>query len=933
MLCTLRFSTALIVVLCVSSASAAEGDAEQYFETHVRPLLVKRCQECHGTSKQQAGLRLDSRAALLAGIEGTPALVPGKPQESRLLQVLAYSEDDTQMPPDGKLPQDEIDVLTKWVADGAVWPGPAELAPGGLGVFTLTESGEIDFAAEAAEHWAYQPIRKPTPPQVAGVDKVRSPIDRFLLARLEAEGLTYSPAADSRTLLRRAEFDLLGLPPTFEQMEEITTSTSPTAYEERMERMLRSMQYGQRWARHWLDIARYADTRGYVFTQNPKYPFAYTYRDYVVRAFNEDKPFDRFIVEQLAADRLGLAADDPDLAALGYLTVGRRFLNRDPDIIDDRIDVVTRGLMGMTVACARCHDHKYDPIPTADYYSLYGVFNSSHEPDELPVIGQPDDSPEYRAYREELAKREQAVTDYIARSHAELLQQLRDRVGDYLQAVVKAAGKLPEGIEPTYEHGDPRESLIRHWSQKITERVQQNDPVFAAWGALAALPVEEFSTKAAELINTYASAPEGESPPINARVWDALRQTPPGSMLDVARMYAALLKQAETEWQALQSAAAEGQAPAALPDEADEQLRRVLTGPGSITDVPAGEQFFGRDHRDELVKLRRKVSEWDSESPGAPPRAMVMRDNDKPAEPVVFLRGTPGRNGPRVPRRFPRILTGGESVEFADGSGRLELARQIASPDNPLTARVIVNRVWRHHFGTGLVATTSDFGTRSDPPTHPELLDWLAASLIEHDWSLKWLHRAIMSSAAYRQSSDDRPDARKVDPENRLLWRMNRKRLEFEPMRDAMLAVAGRLDPAVGGRPVDIEGNTETGRRSIYAFIDRNNFSSLLRTFDYPSPDGHSSGRPLTSVPQQTLFVMNAPFPQQMAAHVAQQAPVHDAATSEERVRVLYRIVLSREPSPEEQQLAIGFLESEGPQKTEQLAQALLLTNEFLFVD
>jgi mono/diheme cytochrome c family protein len=927
----LRISFVLLVVLSVASTAAADDDAEQYFETHVRPLLVSRCQECHGPDKQQAEFRLDTRAGLMAGIDGTPAIVAGKPAESRLLQVLAYSEDDTQMPPDGKLPQEEIDILTKWVADGAVWPGGDDQPATGLGVFALTETGEIDFAVEAAEHWSYQPIRKPTPPPVEATEKVRSPIDRFVLARLEAEGLTYSPPADPRTLLRRAQLDLLGLPPAYEQMEQFVSSTSPAVYDDNIEQMLASPAYGQRWARHWLDIARYADTRGYVFTQNPKYPFAYTYRDYVVRAFNDDKPFDRFIVEQLAADRLGLAEDDPDLAALGFLTVGRRFLNREPDIIDDRIDVVTRGFMGMTVACARCHDHKYDPIPTADYYSLYGVFNSSHEPEDLPVIGRPDDSPEYRAYREELAKREQAVTDYINRSHAELLQQARERVGDYLQAVIKSAGRLPAGVEPTYEHGDPREKLTRLWHHKIEERIKQNDPVFAAWGALAALPVDEFAARAAELINKYASAPEGEAPPINPRVWAALQQTPPQSMLEVARIYATLLKQADAEWQQLQSAAAEGAIPESLPDEAAEQLRRVLMGPGSVTDVPTGEQLFERDHRDELVKLRRKVSEWDSESPGAPPRAMVMRDKDKPVMPVVFLRGTPGRNGPQVPRRFPRILTGGESVEFNDGSGRLELARQIASAANPLTARVIVNRVWRHHFGTGLVSTPSDFGTRSDPPTHPELLDWLAVSLIEHEWSLKWLHREITSSAAYRQASNDRPEARKVDPENRLLWRMNRKRLEFEPMRDAMLAVAGRLDAAIGGRPVDIEADTDTGRRSIYAFIDRNNFSPLLRTFDYPSPDVHSSGRPLTFVPQQTLYALNAPFPQQMAAHVVQRPPVRDAATAQEQAKALYQIVLSREPSPEELQLGVGFLDGEGT--TEQLAQALLLTNEFLFVD
>ena len=930
----MKFRTLIVSTLAALLASTGHTDAddaerERYFESQVRPLLIKRCFECHGETKQQAGLRLDSRAAMLRGIDGDPAIKPGSPDESRILQVIAYSDDDSQMPPDGKLPAEEIVILTKWIAEGAVWPGSEEGAQR-LGSFPLTPDGEIDFAAAAGAHWAYQPIVKTTPPSVPSTELVRSPIDRFLLAKLEEAGLSYSPEADRWTLIRRAYFDLIGLPPTYNEVQAFIADDSPNAYEQLIDRLLASPLYGQRWARHWLDIARYADTKGYVFTQNPKYPFAYTYRDYVVRALNEDKPFDRFVIEQLAADRLGLPKDDPTLAALGYLTVGRQFLGNNHDRIDDQIDVVTRGLMGMTVSCARCHDHKYDPIPTADYYSLYGVFNSSTEPGDLPIIGQPDDSPEYRAYTEELAKREQAVEDYRTTTHQELLQQAREHVADYLLAVVQLAKKVPPGVEVTFQQDKRRDNLTKLWALTIAQRVKDNDPVFLPWGALAALPVEGFADQAAALIEKYSTAAEGESPPVNAKVWAALQESPPQSMVDVARLYGRLLTEVDNQWRTLVEQSGDTP-PQRLPDEADEQLRRILTGPGSITSLPVDDRLFERDHRDKLTELRRKVNEWHSESPGAPPRAMVMVDKENPVQPVVFLRGTAGRNGPKVPRRFPRVLGGAETPEFSEGSGRLELAQAIVSPDNPLTARVIVSRVWRHHFGSPLVSTPSDFGTRADPPTHPELLDWLAASFIEQGWSLKWLHREIMTSTAYQQSSADRPNARRADPENRLLWRMNRQRLEFEPMRDAMLAVAGRLDPSIGGRPVDIETTPDTGRRSIYAFIDRNNFSPLLRTFDYPSPDVHSAGRPLTAVPQQTLYAMNAPFPRQMAHHIAERAEVRDALTPQERVAALYRIILARDPQQDELALATEFLTT--AQNTQQLAQALMLTNEFLFVD
>lgn len=917
----------------LQSLQADESEPAHFFETRVRPLLAARCLGCHGATKQQGGLRLDSRAAMLRGVDGAAAIQPGDPAASRLLQVVRYADDDTQMPPAGKLPDAEIAILTQWVTDGAVWPSEAESGGPQKGGIPLTADGEIDFAAAAASHWAFQPILKPTLPKVVAASTVRSPIDRFILSRLEAAGLGFSPVADRRTLIRRATFDLQGVPPTYEEVVRFSAAESDAAFDELIDRLLASPKFGQRWARHWLDVARYADTKGYVFTQNPKYPFAYTYRDYVVSSFNDDKPFDRFVVEQLAADQLGLPEGDPALAALGFLTVGRQFLGNGHDIIDDRIDVVTRGLMGLTVGCARCHDHKYDPIPIADYYSLYGVFNSSHEPEVLPVIGQPDDSAAYRAYRDELAQREQAVTDYIAQTHAELLKQARERVADYLFNVVKSAGKLPPTVELNFEHGEPRQSVTKLWEAKIAEWVQQQNPVFTPWRALAALPQDGFAEQAAAWLASQPANGEEADPAVNARVLQALRDSPPQSMVDVARTYGRLLQAADAEWQALAATGALSpeSPPNQLPDPAAEQLRQILSGPTGLTAIPVDERLLERDHRDELTKRRRRVSEWDSESAGAPPRAMVLVDKETPVKPVVFLRGTPGRNGPQVPRRFPRVLAGADAAEFPHGSGRLDLAQAIASRDNPLTARVIVNRVWMQHFGAPLVTTPSDFGTRTDPATHPDLLEWLAASLIEHGWSLKWLHREIMTSTVYRQASIDLPEARRVDPENLLLWRMNRQRLEFEPMRDAMLAVAGRLDPALGGRPVDIEQSPQTGRRSIYAYIDRNNFSPLLRTFDFPSPDVHASGRPLTSVPQQALYAMNAPFPQQMAQHIAERPEFLAATRDEERVTALYRLILARDPLPDEQRLAVEFLAT--AQKPQQLAHALLLTNEFLFID
>jgi mono/diheme cytochrome c family protein len=771
----------LLIVLALAllplPARAADPSAEavEFFEKKVRPVLADHCYSCHGAKKQMAGLRLDTADGFRQGTDGGPIVVPGDPTKSPMVHAVRR-EGERPMPPKQPLPADAVAALTEWVKAGAHYPAD--------------QSKAIQVGPDAAKtHWAFRPVQDPLAP--ATKTSAANPIDRFLLAKLEERRLTFSLPTDRRTLIRRAYFDLVGLPPTFEEVEAFVADPSPDAYEKLIDKLLASPHYGERWGRHWLDLARYSDSKGYVFTEERKYPFAYTYRDYVIRAFNEDKPFDRFVVEQLAADRLPLGEDTGPLAALGFLTLGRRFSNNIHDIIDDRIDVVTRGLMGLTVACARCHDHKYDPIPAADYYSLYGVFASTVEPKDLPLIGEVKRSKEYDAFVAELAKRERALADFR------------------------------------------------------TKRIAAKT---AALGGLA--------------------------------------------------------------------------------------------GPGAAV-VRRPERLLNRADRNESNQLQKKIDQLKVNSPAAPPRAMAVADAPRPTEPVVFLRGNPGNRGPAVPRRMPEVIAGTQRKPFTDGSGRLELAKAIASPDNPLTARVFVNRVWMHHFGNPLVRTPSDFGTRSDPPTHPELLDWLARRFVEDGWSVKRLHKRMMLSAAYQQASYTRLELLQADPENRLLGRANRKRADFESLRDGLLAVSGKLDRTLYGRSVDLFKRPYTTRRSVYAFVDRQNLPGTLRAFDFPSPDLHSPQRPVTTVPQQALFLMNSPFAAEQAKAVAARREVAWAFTADERVKRIYRAVLGRNPTADELTLATEFLATAGKSKPvtgqlgpwELFAQVLLLSNEFAFVD
>ncbi len=794
-------------------------------------------------------------------------------------------------------------------------------------------------ADEAKRHWAFQPVRRPSLPAVRNTAWPRNSVDRFVLAKLEEKGLAPSPPADRRTLVRRATFDLLGLPPTPEEVAAFESDPAPDAYERIIDRLLASPQYGERWGRHWLDVARFADTKGYVFFEEAQFPWAWTYRDYVIRAFNDDLPYDQFLVEQLAADRLPLGKDRRPLTALGFLTLGGRFMNNAHDIIDDRIDVVSRGLLGLTVGCARCHDHKFDPISMRDYYALYGVFASCAEPTVPPLFADPPPTKEYAAFAKELQARETKLTEFVRAKHDELVKSAQVRVAEYLMAAhAQRDQPTTEEFMLLADGADLNPTMIVRY-QKYLERTRKGrHPVWAVWHALADLPEKDFAAKAPEVCARVLKGDPAR--PVNPLVAGGFAGRPPKTLAEAAQRYADLLNAAEGLWQQQlrEAASAKRPAPTALSEPALEELRQAFHGPDAPANVallPYGDLSLlpDRPSQGKLQELRKAVEQWRATGPGAPPRAMVLEDLPTPYEPHVFRRGNPNNLGEAVPRQFLEVLSGDSRKPFTEGSGRLELARAIASKDNPLTARVLVNRLWQQHFGRGLVTTPSDFGLRSDPPSHPELLDHLATAFVDGGWSIKAMHRLIMLSAAYRQRDDDRPECRRVDPENALLWRMVPRRLDFEATRDALLAVSGRLARAVGGPSVsDITAPAST-RRTLYGHLDRLNVPGLYRTFDFPSPDATSPQRDATTVSPQALFLMNHPFSIECARRLVRRPDVAAEKDVAGKVTRLYRLLYGRAPKSEELLLAEEYLRDGGDVAWERYGQALLMADEFVFVD
>ena len=741
------------------SADAAKADDLEFFESKIRPVLVTHCYDCHsgGAEKLRGALRLDSSAHILKGGASGPALVAGDPEASLLIQAVRYQDEDTAMPPKQRLSPAQVADLESWVRLGAPWP--EETAPGETDGSQGGAPAGYDWKKWRAEHWAFRPMAQPLPPTVQDTTWGQSPLDDFVLARLEAAGLRPAPPADRRTLIRRAFLNLTGLPPSPAEVAAFVSDSNPNAWDRVIDRLLDSPHYGERWGRHWLDVARYSDGMGGFLDAEPL-PEAWRYRDWVVDAFNRDMPYDEFVRAQIAGDLT--PGEVGSGVATGFFAVGPTYISDggDPEAqaqaraetLADRVDTFSRAFLGLTVACARCHDHKFDPITARDYYALAGIFNNTST--GLQPLAPPD-----------------------------------------VVSAVDAAQREIQEIE------------------KLLVAAEADD---------------------------------------------------------------------------------------------DSQGRRP-------------------ELRETLKRLRQQA-------PPAYARAHQLAEAGTSDLPVA-IRGDLRKPGEPAPRRFLQIIAGETPTHFQDGSGRRQLASAVTEPANPLTARVLVNRLWKHHFGEGLVRSPSNFGHLGEKPSHPELLDWLATSFIHHRWSLKSMHRMILQSSTWQMSSRHDDAAFAIDGENRLLWRMPPRRLEVEAWRDSLLAVTGELDPTRGGPPTT--SLLESTRRTLYASISRNGdrhpSDDFLRLFDFPTPRSTSETRAVSTVPQQYLFMMNSPFMRDRARALAARMATK-TSPDHEHITFAYELLFSREPSPIEIELGIKFLHAPTSSPDERLivyAQALLSSHEF----
>jgi hypothetical protein len=810
----LSMTFASICMAAETSPSAVEQT--KFFESQVRPLLADNCFSCHGEKKQKGGLRLDSAAALLKGGKHGVVVTPGKPGESKIITAVSYKDADLQMPPDDQLSAAQVTVLTEWVRLGAPYPATAgPVASAGAKKHRVITDADRRF-------WSFQPVKDPPVPAFDAAADLeqwcRNPIDRFVTAKLRDQGLTPAPEADRVTLIRRATFDLHGLPPTPAEVETFVNDTSPDAYQKLIDRLLASARYGERWGRHWLDLVRYAESDG--FKQDAYRPNAWPYRDYVIEAFNADKPYNRFVTEQLAGDET--APGDPDaLVATGYLRHGvYEYNQRDvpkqwSQMLNDVTDVTADAFLGLSMGCARCHDHKFDPILQTDYFRLQAFFT--------PMLPRDD----------------------LARASSGEQQQYESAKG----------------------HWDDQTSAIR----------------------AQMAPMEQ---KAAE--KTLGGAFKKFQPEMQAILRKSPTQRTP------------------------------------FEEQLAELAGRQIVDPSEN----AQPKITGSD-KDKYETLKQQLSHFDADRPKQLPRAMAMTDVGPVAPPTTIPDDPdhPLEPGYPVVLDSPSLALPPISASATSTGRRTALAKWLTDPANPLTSRVMVNRVWQYHFGRGLVETSSDYGRLGTPPTHPEMLDWLACRFVEQGWSLKQLHRLIMTSATYRQAAvRSTPEtARLKDPDDRWLWRMTPRRLEAEQVRDAMLAVSGELQTEAGGAPTD----PASARRSVYTKVLRNTRDALLDVFDSPETFGSVPVRNVTTTANQALLMINGDWPLKRASAFAARLR-HDTGTSDPAtlVEAAYRLAYGRRPDLTELKAAVEFLQSgESKEKLIDFCHVLLNSNEFLYVD
>ena len=885
-----------------AAQSAAAGSAEQvaFFEARIRPVLAAKCFSCHGDHDQRGGLRLDNLAAALKGGAKGPVIVAGDPDKSRLVAAVQY-HGALKMPPAGKLRAEEISALSAWVKMGAPWPAVAPVIGGGA------KGQALDMKLTNAQRnfWSFRPVTKPSLPAVKNSKWCISPVDRFVLAKLEFNGLKPAPPADRRSLIRRVSFDLVGLPPTPEEVEAFVNDRTPNAWEKIVDRLLASPHYGERWGRHWLDVVRYADSNG--LDENVAFANAYHYRDYVVKAFNQDKPYNEFICEQLAGDLMPTETEEirnDRITATGFLALGPKLLAEPDkpkmvmDIVDEQIEVTSKAFIGLTVTCARCHNHKFDPIPTKDYYALAGIFKSTKTMASLNTVAMWQERPlqskrtegETAVFQAQI-KQAQANLDHAKeKANAELLADSRANAAKYLQAAWELAqqGKATSAAEVPAAPSAPQArtanqiaaqyginaAILRHVAQFVSD-VRQNPSMLAAPDLATA--VRRFADR--------ISLPDNPEP-----------------------LYT------------------------------DSEKKPVAKAQKALTDL-----------RDNEAK---------------PPTVMAVEDT-KAENCRVHIRGDTQNLGDEVPRHFLTVL-GGDKIVVTDDkrSGRLELAQWIARSEHPLTGRVEVNRIWQGHFGSGLVQTPDNWGFLGLRPTHPELLDWLASTFIEQSWSIKKLHRLILTSNTYKMGAiaDAKTEevASKSDPDNTLLWKMPHRRLEAEPFRDALLFVSGRLDLTIGGtllrtRNHDYVTNDQSGnganynapRRSLYLPIIRNALYDMFQAFDYGDPSMVNVKRSTTTVAPQALFLMNSPFVIEQARYFAESLRGQGQLQDTDRIRAAYQRAFGRRPSSAETRKALSYIVAysgrlpasiaDSAKRTElawtSFCQVLLASNEFIYVN
>ena len=952
--------------LAQSGFALQSGEPQEFFEMKVRPLLANRCFACH-TSSPMAALRVDSRANLLQGGNSGPALVPGDPEASLLIRAVRHTDEKLQMPFGGaKLPDREISDLVTWIKMGAPWPETAE----------LTESAHLQFGPEERNYWAFRPLEKVALPETRDQRWSESPIDRFILARLEKAGLSPGKAAPKRVLIRRATFDLLGLPPTPEEVEDFIQDRSVRAFSRVVDRLLASPHYGERWGRYWLDVARYAedDVRG---LSQESYPNAFRYRDWVVAALNDDMPYHLFLKAQIAADLLESEDREKLLPGLGFFGLGPWYYDitvprqARADERHDRVDALTRGFLGLTVACARCHDHKFDPISNQDYYALAGVFSSSPYK-EYPLDGE-EVVAEYHAQERKISDLKSRIDEFAKARSRELGEILARKSSRYLIASwevfqrERKLGKMPDArtIEPPPDGAtgektaEEAKDVPREVVRAVALKANLDAGVLQGWVDYLEVPRKDHP-----YLKTFYSLKGSEEELESVR---AAADRFQATLLSIVEEKNGLEKRNRLTLE--QSKPPENASLTFLPNgfstydefcpgcnvvvEALERDRFVLWSDlfdknhrradgtwnhGGVLHFEEGrlDRFLGEEWRSHLESLRAELESLKNVLPERYAYLHGLGDSSRPADLKLNIRGSPFNLGADVPRRFLEVLSPEKPELVRKGSGRREVAEAIAT--HPLTARVIANRVWAHHLGSGLVSTPSNFGRMGERPSHPQLLEYLASRLVSNQWSLKSLHREIMLSAVYRLSSDSNEESSAVDSDNRLWWRAQRRRLDVEALRDSLLFVSGNLDLSLGGPSLDLD--LKNTRRSLYGTVSRFKLNQLLTLFDFPAPGISSAGRNVTHVPLQKLFFLNSDLMMQQRRvlydRVKNEAPSSDAAM----VQRAYALLFGRSAEKEEVRFGLDFLVDGRASKPdgealpeEQYLQVLLSSNEFLFVD